>query len=459
MDEGQIVGPAELVEHRDAGQMATWEDVFADEITGLAIRIVPLMRNCDDLHHQLTAGLQGPLSRPEKFAEILVPNGLHHLNADDAVKAAWRMMVKDVAVIADQDFDAVLESQALDSRVSLGLLLFGQRQTDPITLVVHHPTDGALTPATPDLQHRGAWFDVCRCQNCIQLAELGVVQLIPLVGAELRISLGAPEPLLLFSIIVPMYGRTVHHRLVHKSAEHIVALIIMGLDIGGTQLNGIPHQQQMLQPIPGVRTVVDRAQHPQILRKIVLVRNNHIAQPRSVGIGVEHICHERFSQGNVTPRKDLTEEAIVHDPQDGLKAAFWWPIRLLRSVGVDHTHLAGLDAGLHEVVEDLCCNKAERGWDRVGAVRDLPRRADPHGLRHGHGGQDAVFMEPVPRPGPTEPCPLLPLNRGQLFLGLHRLGVQHRVRQRPLPQNGGLGDRDMRVQGNEAVRSVLRQVL
>ena len=89
-------------------------------------------------------------------------------------------MVKDVAVIADQDFDAVLESQALDSRVSLGLLLFGQRQTDPITLVVHDPTDGALTPATPDLQHRGAWFDVCRCQNCIQLAELGVVQLIPL---------------------------------------------------------------------------------------------------------------------------------------------------------------------------------------------------------------------------------------------------------------------------------------
>jgi hypothetical protein len=198
------------------GEVAAGEDVAADEVVALGVRLVARVGHGDALEARHAPFLLQQLihAREVRF-EVRLPDGFEHLNGDDFVEGA-RGGHLERAVVAQQDGDFVCHAGFADPLFGEFFLLDGERERGHSTPC---PLDGAHGEAAPpraDFEDVVGALDVCVVDEAVQLAHLRVVQ--GFVGG-LGVRLGQPD------------GAGVGHVWREEGGEHLVGDVVVRHDV------------------------------------------------------------------------------------------------------------------------------------------------------------------------------------------------------------------------------------
>mmetsp|Transcript_37421 Transcript_37421/g.83265 ORF Transcript_37421/g.83265 Transcript_37421/m.83265 type:complete len:404 (-) Transcript_37421:1461-2672(-) len=333
--------PCSLHHGPHAGQVASREDVLADEVTAAAVRLVPLIRAANGLDDSPAAWLQHVADGGEVGLEVLVADCLDHLNAHHLVvgASAWA-----VPVVAEQQRDLLLQACCLDAGRGLCQLLLGQGQpSHPAAGGLSRP-DGKAPPATPDLQHMVALLDLGLLDDRVNLVELGLVQGLALV----------------------MNSGAVRHGLIQEQRVHGVASIVVLLNVLAAALNGVGSCEvcHIQQPVP---QPVEQTQGTAIGLSGLSIGHNHSNQGTQV-ISLKVPVHIGLAQAGVMARDDLAEKVKREHTQGSTEAgaaaplltlrhwcsrAVWVSVSELISVGQDDAQVAGGECGRRVLVKQV----------------------------------------------------------------------------------------------------------
>ena len=178
-------------------------------LTLLAVVLVPVVGQGDNLDGREAARLEVALDTLKVRVQVLVPDGLEHLDRDDLVEAALRVgwQLVNAAVIAEDDVDPIGEPRSGDLGACLEQLLVGHGDAgDAHARLLRHP-QRARAPPTADLEHVLARLQLSAGDHRIQLGVLRILEQLLLLR-EVEALEGLQQP--------GVDGRRVHQRVVEE---------------------------------------------------------------------------------------------------------------------------------------------------------------------------------------------------------------------------------------------------
>ncbi len=134
-----------------------------------------------------------------------MPHGLDHLDGNQLVESSF-----EIAVVLEQQRDAVLQTLFLDAPLGIGELLVRQRRGGHPAAMVDRGIQRHAAPAGTDLQQMIVGLQIELRADALQLVQLGLLQAL----------LGRGE-----------HGRRVHHGRIEEALEQLVAQVVMRGDI------------------------------------------------------------------------------------------------------------------------------------------------------------------------------------------------------------------------------------
>ena len=191
-----------------AGDEPAGKDVLLDPAVGAPRHEVAVVGHEDRLDRRDPARREEAVDGAEVGGPVLLADRLDHLDRDDRVVAAACL-----AVVLEADVDAVRDAGGRGAVAGQGRLLAGERQGRHVS-----PPAGRLDregpPARADLEDGGAVADACLVEDRVDLAQLGVLERLPLER-------GRPVE----------ESRAVRQCLVEEGGEEVVGQVVVRLDV------------------------------------------------------------------------------------------------------------------------------------------------------------------------------------------------------------------------------------
>ena len=208
MDQHRVALPGGVLDQDGyARDESAGKDVLLDEVDAMQGLSIALVAYRDGLQRHQAIRLQKPCTGTEVVGQESMSDGFDHLHGDELVE-----LPDEIAVVAELDLDAVLESVLPDQGHRVGVLRGRQGRGGDPTAVALGRVDGEAAPASADLQQM----------------ILGPQAQLPAQELELG---GGGDIERCRRLLVER--ARVHHALVEEEAEELVAEVVVRGDVAG----------------------------------------------------------------------------------------------------------------------------------------------------------------------------------------------------------------------------------